>query len=63
MSRYRIVCEECEFVEIRDDEEPPAFVPEWEDWDAESAAHGARDNHAASEGHAVRIEEQERGGA
>lgn len=59
MSRYRVRCEECEFEKILDDSEPPGYVPEWEDWDAWSAALGARDNHQMSEGHSVEIGEVE----
>jgi hypothetical protein len=59
MARYIITCERCEFEEIRDDDDPPGYVPEWEDWDAKSAAKGARDNHAMSEGHGVEIREIE----
>lgn len=55
MARFRVTCGGCGFIDILDDETPPADVSA-EKWDAESAAKEARDNHQLSEGHSVDIE-------
>lgn len=46
------------FTDVVDDENPPEDVSA-EQWDAESAAKEARDNHQLSEGHSVDIERVE----
>lgn len=54
---YRVYCEDCNLDEVYDSEDPPhREVNYWgsrekakEQWSAQSAAKGKRDNHAASE--------------
>jgi hypothetical protein len=55
MARFRVSCGGCGFNEVFDDEVPPEDVSA-EEWDAETAAEEARDNHQLSEGHSVHIE-------
>lgn len=44
MARFRVSCGGCGFNEVYDDEVPPEDVSA-EEWDAETAAEEARDNH------------------
>lgn len=55
MTQVRVNCSGCGFTEVYDGEVPPEDVSA-EEWDAETAAAEARDNHQVREGHSVHIE-------
>jgi len=53
MARYRVTCKDCDLNEVYNDDDPPqrdiklygSIESAKRNWDAESAAMGARDNH------------------
>ena len=56
MARYRVSCEDCAFERLVDAADPPDNVRQW---DAHTAALGARDRHQRETDHAVDVEQVE----